>query len=109
MTKHENTRPGPIHKITVRGIVGNVKYVYYAQGNIAIQYMGDAGPLGTLTVNLPDDELDDGEFAVKTWSENEQLAKAAFATGLFEDTGKRIPTGFVEAQVWRFAKAEQNQ
>ncbi len=38
---------------------------------------------------------------VKTWSENEAFAKAALATGLFEDTGKRFPTGFVEAQIWK--------
>ena len=58
----------------------------------------------------PDAGLIDGEFAVRTWSKNESVAKAALASGIFEDTGKRIPTGFVEAQVWRFktviAKAE---
>jgi hypothetical protein len=43
----------------------------------------------------------DDEFAVKTWSENEPVLEPMRATHLFEDTGRRIPTGFVVAQVWR--------
>lgn len=61
--------------------------------------------LGTLSVNLVDEELGDGEFFVKTWSENEALIEPALASGLFEDTGRRIMTGHAdscEAQVWRF-------
>lgn len=64
-------------------------------------YIGE--PFGTLTVNLPDDKLDEGEFFVKTWSENEGLAKSCMNSGAFIDTGKRVKTGYVEAQVWRFA------
>ena len=57
--------------------------------------------IATLTVNIPEAEIADDEIIVKTWSENEGIAKDALASGLFEDTGRRIPTGFVEAQVWR--------
>ena len=93
------------HTISVRGELCYVHYAYYADGNIAIQYtVNDGEPFGTLTVNLPDTEISEGEFAVKTWSENEQLAKAALASGIFEDMGKRIPTGFVEAHIWKFAE-----
>ena len=58
--------------------------------------------IGTLSVNLPESgELAEGEFCAKTWSENEPLAETAIGSGLFEDTGRRVQTGFVEAQVWR--------
>jgi hypothetical protein len=59
--------------------------------------------ISTLSVNLPDAdyELAPGEFFAKTWSENEDIAKLALASGLFEDTGRRVPTGWVEAQVWK--------
>ena len=65
-----------------------------------------------LTVNIPelDKVLKPGEFFVKTWSENETIAKEALASGLFVDTGKRLESGFVEAQIWRFSddvRAEQ--
>jgi len=59
-------------------------------------------PLATLSVNLEGVKLGEGEFLAKTWSENEEIAKAALDSGLFEDTGRRVPTGWVEAQVWRF-------
>jgi hypothetical protein len=62
----------------------------------------DGSPLCILSVNLGDVKLKDGEFLAKTWSENEDIAKSALDSGLFEDTGRRIPTGWVEAQVWRF-------
>jgi hypothetical protein len=43
----------------------------------------------------------DDEFTVKSWSENEPLVEPMLATGLFEDTGRRVPSGYVEAPVWR--------
>jgi len=56
-----------------------------------------------ITVNLPGAhyQLSTDEVFVKTWSENEPLVPALLASGLFEDTGLREPTGFVQAQVWR--------
>jgi hypothetical protein len=41
------------------------------------------------------------EFCVKTWSENEVLVAPMLATGLFEDTCRRVPSGYVVAPVWR--------
>ena len=41
------------------------------------------------------------EFCVKTWSENEVLVAPMLATGLFEDAGRRVPSGHVVAPVWR--------
>jgi hypothetical protein len=53
-----------------------------------------------LTVNIPEADLEPGEILVKTWSENESLAAAALASGHFRDTGKRVKTGWCEAEVW---------
>lgn len=58
-------------------------------------------PFATLTCHIPGVELADDEVMIKTWSENKLVAKAALESGLFEDTGKRISTGFVLAEIWR--------
>lgn len=62
------------------------------------EYSGE--PFGVLTCNIPEIPLTEKEIIVKTWSENEQLAYTAMKSGYFKDTGKRVPTGFVEAQIW---------
>jgi hypothetical protein len=61
----------------------------------------DGSQYGVLSVNLPPIDLELTEFAVKTWSENEELAKAAMETGLFEDTGKYVQLDFVKAPLWK--------
>jgi|SRR5579862_1416045 len=68
------------------------------------KYPGE--PIATLTVNLPNNNkmLNKGEFFVKTWSENEMIANDALKSGLFVDTGRRVETGYVEAQIWKFAE-----
>lgn len=76
----------------------------YHNGRLAIVIGERSEPIGVLTVNLPLAHLEDGEIIVKAWSENEQLAADALLSGQFIDTGKRIPTGYVEAQVWRVKK-----
>ena len=78
----------------------------YSNNRLAIQLIhivsGDVW--ATLTVNLPDDELDEGEFFVKAWEENKYTAHALMTqTDLFVDTFRTVPTGFVEAEVWKFA------
>lgn len=80
----------------------------YEGGRLALQLMTPVGTLAAiLTVNIPEEDkrLKPGEFFVKAWSENETIAKEALASGLFEDTGRRVKTGWVEAQIWRFAEA----
>lgn len=78
----------------------------YGNGRPAVllNAVEDGSPFGTLTCNLPDVELEEKEIIVKTWSENaekeREMAYCCLKTGLFRDTGKRIATGFVQAQVW---------
>ena len=79
----------------------------YAEPNsiaLVLQGCNSGERIAVLTVNLPERDLEPGEFFVKTWSENEQIAADCLASGFFVDTGKRVPTGWVEAQVWKFNK-----
>lgn len=65
-------------------------------------------PLATLSCNLVPygAVLSDDEFSVKSWSENEPLIDSMLATGLFEDTGRRTPTGFAVAPTWRITNPQ---
>lgn len=82
---------------------------YGVDGRIALltKVEGTGEPWGKLTVNIEGAELAPGEFAVRDWEESAEHAAAAMASGLFEDTGRRIPTGFVTAGVWRFKPAAE--
>lgn len=83
----------------------------YAGGRMALQLnMPDGQLAAVLTVNIPecDKLLGPGEFFIKTWSENEEIAKEALASGLFVDTGRRVENGFVEAQIWKWADEQRS-
>lgn len=72
-----------------------------------IDFYDAGGPYACLTVNLGNDVvLADDEIAVKTWSENQRIADALRNTTYFEDTGKRVAQGFVQAQIWRIKIVE---
>lgn len=76
----------------------------YSNGRTAIQLIDpmDGEPITTLTVNLPEEPLKPGEFFIKGWSENEEICGDCRRSGLFHDTGRRVQTGWVQAEVWRF-------
>ena len=79
---------------------------YPAGGAIAIQLVADdeqAEPMATFSTNLVPcgAEVSRDELCVKTWSENEVFVAPMLSTGLFEDTGKRVPSGYVVSPVWR--------
>lgn len=57
---------------------------------------------GTFTVCVPAIVLANDEVLVKTWSENAPLRAPMLHSGLFEDTGSRVPLGLVQAEIWRF-------
>jgi hypothetical protein len=75
----------------------------YSNGRLAIALlMSNGEPYATLSVNIPDaPEPPEGHFYAKTWSENEHIRVPALESGLFEDSGMRLPIGFVEAEVWK--------
>jgi hypothetical protein len=75
-------------------------------GAIAISLTGTdedgfPAPYGALTVSIPGVQLAKDEILVKTWGENEEFRTPALTSGLFQDTGRRVPTGFVAAEVWK--------
>ena len=75
----------------------------YQNGNqLAVELIDERGePITVLSVNIPECAhlLHEKEFFVKTWSENEELAKDALASGLFQDTG-RTSGDAVNAKIW---------
>jgi len=93
-----------IPKIKTRYGDMDVDITLYKTGGTAVILTQDGQRFAILSVNFPfpEVELEHNEFAVKTWSENEEIAADALASGLFVDTGKRIRSGYVEAPVWRF-------
>lgn len=87
----------------------SIQQGYYANGRPSIELFAPMemdGTYAVLSVNLPDQPLADDEFFAKTWGENQHIRKPMLECGFFEDTGKRVPTGFVEAEVWRFTKTK---
>ena len=76
---------------------------YSDNGRIAVSLIENDeihSPYGTLSVNT-DAQLSRCEFAAKNWSENEEIASAALASGFFEDTGKQVACGFAMAPIWK--------
>jgi len=77
---------------------------HYGNGRLAIKVMCEIGVIAILTVNLPEHELEEGEFFVETYSENVPVADACRDSGIFCDTGKRVKISkYAEAEVWRLA------
>jgi len=76
---------------------------HYLQGDrITILIKNDDGePFATLTVNIPESVLAENEVIIKNWSENKAVARVAYATGVFEDTGRTVSTGHVSAPIWK--------
>lgn len=66
----------------------------YSNGRLAISFDCDEGPYAKLTLNLPDEHLNEGEFFVKDYSENEPLALALIDAGWVEFQGREVQAGF---------------
>ena len=93
------------------GIVGGTKVGFYKAayeynpGNVAIlAYCEDEcpEPFGDISVNLSN-KMEPGEFVVN--HDMERHEKDLLATGLFEETGKRVDYGFIRQRpIWRIKK-----
>jgi len=79
----------------------NVRIVksQYENGRPAIILCDDEGVITTATVNMPEHHLNPGEAFIKTWSENEHILPFLIGEGIVEDTGREVPTGYVNAPV----------
>ena len=101
--------PSKIGDVTYKGEELEIFQSTYLGGREAIYIMSEGNLFRTLTVNLPDQPLKDGEFFVKNWSENREFAPWILEnTELFEETGESVRTGFAEAPIWRFKKEAEN-
>jgi hypothetical protein len=73
----------------------SVRFARYDNNAIAIQLIcEDGSPMATATVNLAE-VPPPGHVFVKDHSENTGMLAALIKAGYVEDTGKRIPSGFV--------------
>lgn len=71
---------------------------HYADGSPAIQGISLHGePIFTATVAL-DEIPPDNHVFLKGWSENEGVPESLAKAGIIELTGRKIPTGFCEAE-----------
>jgi|SRR5579871_882834 len=88
----------------VFGPVSIVKLAYN-NGSLAVQLISesDGEDIATLSINLPEyaHQLSVNEFFVKTYSENEEIAREALASGVVQDTGARFQTGMGPVSIWR--------
>jgi hypothetical protein len=76
---------------------------YRSGGGLAVEIVdGHGESIATLSVNMPEREhlLGENEFFAKTWSENEEIATEALASGHFLDTG-RTSGDVLNARIWR--------
>lgn len=79
----------------------------YTNGRVAIDllYWDDEMqgwfPHCHLTVNCPEVHLNEGEFLVKDWAENEPTAAALKAAGWITPTGREVSSGWVFPMVAR--------
>lgn len=77
---------------------------YRTGDRLAVELVQEDGETFTmLSVNLPKSAhlLGPNEFFAKTWSENEEVAEDALASGIFRYTG-RTSDDDVNAPIWTF-------
>ena len=90
-------------KVKTRYGIGDIILTKYADGNKAViindEITGER--ISVLTVNMPEIHNKENQFLIKTWSENEEIARDVFNTSLFINTGTTVPTGYTQAQIWK--------
>lgn len=75
---------------------------HYANERLAISLVDEIGdPFTTVTVNLPDAHLNEGEVAIKDWDVNEPVVAAMVAAGWLVPTGREVSSGFVFPKVMK--------
>ena len=69
----------------------------------------DGEPVATATVNVEgvSENLPPSEVLIKDYSENEGMLGALIRAGLIEDTGRRVPTGYVTVPVAHLLYGDQ--
>lgn len=106
MTHHEDIT------LQVRGWDGEDHKVHletatYSNGRLALAFWteGEYGPepYAKLTVNLPDEHLNEGEVFIKDWAENSWLVEDLLEAGWITKAGREVNSGYVFPLVARLA------
>lgn len=81
---------------------GSYEFFKYGNGRLAVQLNTEdpddpsiVDRYAVLSVNIPEADIGEDEFAAKHWSENAGFIEQLEALGHFEDTGKRTSSGYV--------------
>ena len=74
-----------------------LNFAKYGNGSTAIQAFQGGKPMFVATVAL-DETPPRGHIFLKGWSENEGVPAALEKAGVVKRTGRKIPTGYVEAE-----------
>jgi hypothetical protein len=74
-----------------------IKTNYSGNNRIALKLVSieDNEPWFTVTVNLPEEPLDDNCVFIKDFSENEGILDCMVKAGVIELTGRLVETGYV--------------
>lgn len=91
------------YRIKIRyfdGIV-NIKCAKYGNGRVGLQLMAanSGEPVAVATVNIPSEELSDGEVIIKDYSENEGVLAFLQGEGIVGDVIREISTGYVKVPI----------
>ena len=86
---------GPVYILPRRYMNGRLALTIHGADDG--DYVGER--IAVITVNIPQFPLNAGEILVKSWSENEGMARWLDENGIAVDTGGRAPSGHVEAHV----------
>ena len=94
--------------IKFKGHTLAIRETSYSDGSLCLQAIDSeyGVPITKATVNLNYDKvkgfLPDGHVYIKNYSENKGMLKALVDAGIVEDTGRKLTTGFVEANLCRY-------
>lgn len=90
------------------GMTLTFSYARYPNGRIAVLLMEGLSRYGRLSTNIAEVEIAPDEFLVPTWNLDAELLRRILATGLFQDTGRRVfgsswseTSEGPEPQLWR--------
>lgn len=77
----------------------------YTNGRLALSFWTEnewgPEPFAKVTVNMPEDHLNEGEFFVKDWAENAPLVEHLVAEGWLLAQGREVLSGYVAPGVYR--------
>lgn len=75
------------------------KYITNQRISITLVDYDDDYPIAVATVNIPEENLDYNEVAIKNWSENEGILQTLIDAGIINKPHRQVDIGFVKADI----------